>query len=130
MRSAGPSLCREQIRAIRISAFVLLSFLYCLTVKGESYFQQDVSYTLHASLDDVHHFLSCREELVYENRSPDTLRQLYFHLWPNAYANDHTALARELDGDGSKRFHPLTEEKRGFIDSLDFYVDGAKATWH
>lgn len=50
-----------------------------------SYFQQHVSYSIDVTLDDTKHTLSGYEKIVYTNHSSDTLNQLYFHLWPNAY---------------------------------------------
>jgi hypothetical protein len=45
-------------------------------------FQQEVNTTLQVTLDDVHHVLSGTEEIEYINHSPDTLRLLFFHLYP------------------------------------------------
>jgi aminopeptidase N len=49
------------------------------------YWQQDVSYRIEASLDDVSDVISGAEELIYFNNSPDTLREVYFHLYQNAF---------------------------------------------
>ncbi len=69
------------------------------------------------------------ESVQYINNSPDTLGFLYFHLWPNAYSNNNTELAKELfrrDGK-SKLFND--PELSGYIDSLDFKVDGRQSGW-
>ena len=49
------------------------------------YFQQDVHYSIDAQLDDVTDIIDGREELEYTNNSPDTLREVYFHLYQNAF---------------------------------------------
>jgi hypothetical protein len=36
------------------------------------------------------------EQIEYINASPDTLYFLYFHLWPNAYSDNNTDLAKQL----------------------------------
>ncbi|HNF71982.1 MAG TPA: hypothetical protein PLP34_06200, partial [Chitinophagaceae bacterium] len=50
-----------------------------------AYFQQDVAYTIHAVLDEKTDILSADEELQYWNNSPDTLYEVYFHLYQNAF---------------------------------------------
>jgi hypothetical protein len=49
------------------------------------YFQQYVQYTLNVQLDINRHRLKVDEIMMYTNHSPDTLRQMYFHLYLNKY---------------------------------------------
>jgi len=105
---------------------LLVQFLYG---NGNPYFQQMVKYEIDVTLNDSAHTLSAFERLEYTNNSPDTLEFIWFHLWPNAYKNDSTAFAKQQIKFGSRRFADSDEEDRGFIDSLDFFVDGIKATW-
>ena len=50
------------------------------------YWQQDVHYRIKATLDDeLDRVSSTFYELTYSNNSPDTLRQLFFHLYQNAF---------------------------------------------
>ena len=96
---------------------------------SQRYFQQEVNYKIHATLNDNMHALSCFETIDYKNNSPDTLEFLYFHLWPNAYSDNNTQLAKELfKRDGRSKLFKR-EELRGFIDSLDFEVDGQGIVW-
>jgi len=106
---------------------ILWPFVYA---SSQDYFQQEVNFTIHVTLIDSSHELNGSESVEYINNSPDTLRFLYFHLWPNAYSNNKTALAREIfarDGKG-KLFDD--QELMGFIDSLDFKVDSHSVQWH
>ena len=105
---------------------LLVQFLYG---NSNQYFQQMVKYEIDITLNDSAHTLSAYERLEYTNNSPDTLKYIWFHLWPNAYKNDSTAFAKQQIKSGSRRFANSEEEDRGFIDSLDFLVDGIKATW-
>src|SRR5947207_11060623 len=82
-------------------------------VKG--YFQQDVKYTIHVSLNDKKHELNADEELIYKNNSPDTLSELYFHLWPNAYKNTNTALADQFFKQGDNRMITAADKDFGYI---------------
>jgi hypothetical protein len=88
------------------------------------YWQQHVAYTIHVRLDDQHHLLRADETIVYTNNSPDTLSELFFHLWPNGYRNNRTPFARQRLAEGLKDFHDAPKSDRGFIDSLHFSADG------
>jgi hypothetical protein len=92
----------------------------------DNYWQQQVNYKISVSLNDQDHSLKGNEELEYINNSPDVLNFIWFHLWENAYKNDKTAFAKQLmvDQKGKDRLRKFRD--RGFIDSLDFTVDGQK----
>lgn len=50
-----------------------------------AYWQQDVWYTIQAELNDKTEIITGKETLLYSNNSPDTLTELYFHLYQNAF---------------------------------------------
>lgn len=104
---------------------VCLSNLAIAQTKGT--WQQEVNYTLKVTLDDQSHMLRGSEEFVYTNNSPNTLEFIYIHLWPNAYKNKHTALARQLMMSGKDYLFRNDPEYQGFIDSLNFEVGGISA---
>ncbi len=96
---------------------------------AQKYFQQEVNYTIHVKLDDVKHELTADETIEYINNSPTDLPFLYFHLWPNAYKDQSTALAQQQMENGETFFYYSNEEERGYIDGLDFKVDGKTVKW-
>ncbi|MDB5274292.1 MAG: pepN [Chitinophagaceae bacterium] len=50
------------------------------------YWQQDVHYKIHTALDDSADVLDALfYELTYWNNSPDTLREMYFHIYQDAF---------------------------------------------
>ena len=109
---------------------VLFGFLYfqlsssfCQT----NYFQQNVNYTIDVTLNDVEHTLDGFEIIHYTNNSPDTLNFIWFHLWPNAYKNDRTAFSEQLLQLGRTDFYFSDEDQHGYINRLDFKVDGVTA---
>ncbi|MFT3885669.1 MAG: M1 family metallopeptidase [Flavobacteriales bacterium] len=61
------------------SAFALAAHAQC------DGWQQRVQYTIDVELDVHTHRFTGTEKLVYTNNSPDTLRQLFFHLYFNAF---------------------------------------------
>ena len=96
-------------------------------VTAGPYFQQEVQYSIDVRLDDKAHFLRGREELIYTNHSPQALPFIWFHLWPNAYRDNHTAFGREQQRQGNRSFLFAQPAQRGFIDSLRFVVNGQAA---
>ncbi len=111
---------------------ILLVFGFVCIVKiaiGERpYFQQHVDYKISVTLDDKSNFLTGFEEMIYRNNSQDTLRELFFHLWPNAYKDRNTALCKQLVSQGNMNLYFASDEQRGFIDSLEFKVDDKGVT--
>ena len=99
-------------------------YLVSLTGFGQQYWQQNVNYTINVRLDDSLHVLHGDIEMEYTNNSPDKLEYIYMHLWPNAYLNNKTPFAKQQLRNGSNKFHFSLMEDKGFIDSLDFKVDG------
>jgi hypothetical protein len=93
------------------------------------YFQQDVSYQIEVKLDDKKHILHGFENLLYKNNSPQTLAVIYMHVWPNAYKNKQTALAQQLKRNEGNKIAKADANDLGFIDSLDFKVDGKAVKW-
>jgi len=93
------------------------------------YFQQDVSYQIEVKLDDKNHTLNGFESFTYKNNSPQTLDVIYMHVWPNAYKNKETALAQQLKRNDGDKIAKAEAKDLGFIDSLDFKVNGNQVKW-
>ena len=49
------------------------------------YWQQDIHYKIQAELDIHTHQINGHEDLLYVNNSPDTLREIFIHLYQNAF---------------------------------------------
>lgn len=69
---------RESLLAVAL-AISLASYAQC------SGWQQQITCALSVDLDVHTHRFTGTEELHYRNNSPDTLRELYFHLYFNAF---------------------------------------------
>src|ERR1039457_975103 len=91
---------------------------------SKTYFQQEVKYKINVKLDDTKHEFTADESIEYTNNSHDELTFIWFHLWPNGYKNNHTPLAKQLIADGNKKFYFANDSDRGYIDGLDFKVNG------
>lgn len=99
------------------------------TAFSQDYFQQEVNYKIDVKLNDKNHSLSAYEEFEYINNSPTALDRIYIHLWPNAYKNNETALARQLYDMNNMVMQYGDASTLGFIDSLAFKIDGKDARW-
>lgn len=96
-------------------------------VFSQEYFQQEVNYDIDVILDDKQHQLHAFEIVEYINKSPDTLNFIWFHLWPNAYQSNKTALTIQMRQDDDLTLFFSKYRDRGWIDSLHFEVNGQPA---
>ena len=94
---------------------------------SSQYWQQQVNYSIDVSLNAKEKTLDGFERITYLNNSPDTLHYIWFHLWPNAYKNDKTAFSDQLLENGNTRFYFSGKDQRGYINRLDFKVNGITA---
>jgi hypothetical protein len=108
----------------------LLIIIPISKVLSQEYFQQEVNYKINVTLNDRHHELNARETVEYINNSPDTLQFLFFHLWPNGYSNNQTGLAKQLISQNGKERLFNDPELKGYIDSLNFKVEGQSVNWN
>ena len=104
---------------------ILPSFLF-----SQEYFQQQTDYKITVSLDDKTNTLNGNLEITYSNNSTDELNFIWMHLWPNAYKNNTTALAKQKLQNGDLDFYYATDDERGYISKLDFKVDNIPVEWH
>jgi hypothetical protein len=115
---------------MKISFLILFSLYYLSsTAFGQYDWQQTVNYKIDVQLNDVDHYLDGKIEMEYINNSPDALSFLYIHLWPNAYSNDKTDLAKQIYQDGNDILRFEGDSSKGFIDQLNFLLNGQVASW-
>ena len=131
LRTAHMHICASaRLHIFKYRYFFLLFIFFSHSCIAENYFQQKVNYTIHVSLNDTKSELSADERIEYTNNSPNTLNEIYFHLWPNAYKNENTVLANEFLKAGDQRFINTSENERGYIDAIDFKVNGNTVKWN
>lgn len=114
----------HQMKRFLFAAALLSSF----SAPGQAYFQQRVDTKIEVRLDDKRSFLHGFETFKYTNHSPDTLQYIYVHLWPNAYMNDRTRFSEQQMINRNTAFYFSKPSERGYIDSLDFHVNGQAVT--
>lgn len=128
---------------------ILLSFLSfglnAAFAQSAPYWQQHADYKMEVSMDVKNYQYKGKQELVYTNNSPDTLRKVFYHLFPNAFQPGSEMDARlhfikDPDGrmvnkikgaDGKEvkqsRIETLKPNEIGYLKISDFKQDGISA---
>jgi len=129
--------CTSNWKPLPYLQFIRKLLFICLTIfttfpeaSAQEYFQQEVNYQINVTLDDKLHELNAFETIEYINNSTNTLQLLYFHLWPNGYIDNSTELAKQLFTIKGKQKLFDDPELSGYIDSLNFEVDGQPVQWN
>ena len=102
-------------------------FYVQLIYSQQTYWQQKNDFKISVSLNDIDNSITGFEQIDYYNNSPDTLNFIWIHLWPNAYKNDRTAFSDQLLNNGRTDFYFSPENKKGYINKLNFKVDKINA---
>ncbi|MGL2965453.1 M1 family metallopeptidase [Flavobacterium sp. XGLA_31] len=128
---------------------LLFGFLF-LNVCGafaqsSSYWQQHVDYKMNVTMDVKNYQYKGKQELVYTNNSPDTLRRVFYHLYNNAFQPGSEMDARlqniadpdprmtdkvkNVDGKEVKesRIAKLKPNEIGYLKISNFKQDGVSA---
>lgn len=108
----------------------IASFSQTTPKTKQANWQQRADFNITVKLNDERNTLSAFEKITYTNNSPEELKELYLHLWPNAYKNEETAFAKQKLENRQTNFYYSKEEDRGWIDSLDFKVNGQHIKWY
>jgi hypothetical protein len=128
---------------------ILLSFLSfglnSAFAQNAPYWQQHVDYKMEVTMDVKNYLYKGKQELVYTNNSPDTLRKVYYHLYPNAFQPgsemdarlhsikdpDARMVNKIKDADGKEvkqsRIETLKPNETGFLKITNFKQDGVTA---
>ena len=114
------------VRYLLIIAIIICNTLVAFAQRN-NYWQQQVNYAIEVQLNDKQHSLDAFEKLEYINNSPDTLRFIWFHLWPNAYKNDKTAFSEQMLRLGRTEFYFAADNNKGYINQLAFKVEDITA---
>src|SRR6478736_6530537 len=129
----------------RIFLFVFFSLsVGNLLAQNSSYWQQQVKYKMDVKMDVKNYQYKGKQELVYTNNSADTLKKVYYHLYPNAFQPGSEMDARvqslkdpdarmvskiKVDGKDVKesRIKNLKPNEIGYLKISNFKQDGVSA---
>lgn len=106
--------------------------LSSMTLFGQStYWQQRVQYQMDVDMDVASNRYTGKTKLTYTNHSPDTLRQVFFHLYPNAFQpnSEMDVRSRSLADPDSRvgsRIADLKPDEIGYLHVAQMKQDGKK----
>jgi hypothetical protein len=96
---------------------------------SQDYFQQEVDYKIAVKLNDEQHTISGNIAMDYTNHAPDTLPEIWVHLWGNAYKNRQTAFCKQKLRSGNSEYYFAKEHDLGEYDALFFTANGRTVDW-
>jgi len=124
---------------IMAMSFMTLIGLAALQAQNSTgYWQQHVDYTMMLSMDVENYRYSGSQKLIYTNNSPDTLYNVFYHMYFNAFQPGSEMDIRlqnikDPDGrmyvDGKSRIANLTQEEIGYLHASSLQQDGMEVSF-
>ena len=99
----------------------LLAFLFPVVLSAQPYYwQQRVDYVMDVDFDTRNHRYAGQQSLTYQNNSPDTLTQVFYHLYfnafqPNSMMDIRSRTIQDPDGRVTDRISKLSENEIGYL---------------
>ena len=133
------------MKKLLLLSLASLAFTTASAQKNPAYWQQNVNYKMDVAMDVKTYRYTGTQKLVYTNNSPDTLKKVFYHLYPNAFQPGSEMDARvqsiaDPDGrmvtttkEGDKtikksRIAALKPNEIGYLNITNFKQDGTTAT--
>ena len=100
--------------------FFFLGTFLLFSQGNQSYWQQHVDYKMEVEMNTKNYQYSGNQELIYTNNSPDTLHQVFYHLYYNAFqpGSEMDVRSRTIADPDSRvmdRISKLNEDEIGFL---------------
>ncbi|MGB5942520.1 MAG: M1 family metallopeptidase [Leeuwenhoekiella sp.] len=120
------------MKNLNVLSFISLFFISggsLFAQNNTSYWQQHVDYTMEVDMNVEDYNYTGKQELVYTNNSPDTLNQVFYHLYFNAFQPGSEMDVRSLniadpDRRVGDRISKLSPEEEGFLKVTGLTQDG------
>jgi Peptidase family M1 domain len=110
---------------------LLLYFLlvFNMATAQNGYWQQKVNYKMDVELNNQNHILNGTQQIIYYNNSPDTLYNIYYHLYWNAFQpgssmDVRSRTIKDSDGRITDRISKLNSSETGYQKILQLKQDG------
>ncbi|TRX23812.1 M1 family metallopeptidase [Flavobacterium franklandianum] len=124
------------MKKIFLIALILMSF-ETLVAQSSTYWQQQVDYKMDVVMNVKNYQYKGKQELVYTNNSPDTLKRVFYHLYNNAFQpgsemdarlqNIKDPDARMVAKTKESRIKTLKPDEIGYLNISNFKQDGVVA---
>jgi len=114
---------------------LIISFL-CATIStaqpNPGYWQQQANYKMKVEVNATNYQYKGSQEIQYINNSPDTLQQLFIHLYfnafqPNSEMDVRSRTIKDPDARVGDRISKLKKDEIGFLEVNTLTVNGNKA---
>ena len=114
---------------MKTNTFLLMLLAFCSLTYSQNYWQQSVNYKMEVDIDVKTFKYSGRQDLLYTNNSPDSLKKVFYHLYFNAFQPGSEMSVRVKTGkDKNTRFDTdidsLRPDEIGYLKVLNLKQDG------
>ena len=114
---------------MKTNKFLLILLAFCSLTYSQNYWQQSVNYKMEVDIDVKTFKYSGRQDLLYTNNSPDSLKKVFYHLYFNAFQPGSEMSVRVKTGkDKNTRFDididSLRPDEIGYLKVLNLKQDG------
>jgi hypothetical protein len=105
--------------------------LFGASIQAQNYWQQEVAYEMFIDMNVETNQFSGKQKLTYTNHSPDTLNQVFYHLYfnafqPNSMMDVRSRLIEDPDRRVGDRILGLKEDEIGYQKIDQLKQDGKK----
>ena len=114
---------------MKTNKFLLILLAFCSLTYSQNYWQQSVNYKMEVDINVKTFKYSGKQELLYTNNSPDSLKKVFYHLYFNAFQPGSEMSVRVKTGkDKNTRFDTdidsLRPDEIGYLKVLNLKQDG------
>ena len=114
---------------MKTNKFLLILLAFCSLTYSQNYWQQSVNYKMEVDIDVKTFKYSGRQDLLYTNNSPDSLKKVFYHLYFNAFQPGSEMSVRVKTGkDKNTRFDididSLRPDEIGYLKVFNLKQDG------
>lgn len=112
-----------------IALLTLVALTRFTNVRAQTYWQQEVEYTMTVNMDIDDYTYEGTQKLVYTNHSPDSLKKVFYHLYFNAFRpGSEMAIRQDNAADINTRFDidldSIPAESEGRLEVFNLKQDG------
>jgi hypothetical protein len=109
--------------------FTFILFTTTIAQNNTSYWQQKVDYKMEVDMDVNTYQYKGKQELIYTNNSPDTLRRVFYHLYFNAFqpGSEMDVRSRSIEDPDRRvadRISKLSPSEIGYLNPTSLTQDG------
>ncbi len=121
----------NKLHQVVFSLSLILSVQTSNAQTADGYWQQHVNYTMDVDMNVKNYQYTGSQTLVYTNNSPDTLHQVFYHLYFNAFQpgsemDVRSRTIRDADSRVADRISKLQPDEIGFLKVTNLKQDGKK----